>query len=305
MFEEYRNLLKIICSKEWNADENHKEINNFLDNLGSVLAVEPKLSVLLNLLPKLLQKAFNENDRELLYLVINVIIGLDEILEKDRERTREKIKDKSELPVEKEKVSEEQIEEEKDETLSRDYGTSIKKNAVKEVLSKIKKDFSLNDLEEIITDYYRKVLKSKVTDRGLQVYASSYKRFLIDFGLCRRDSIPERPPPKKSAVVYHLTGKEIGTIQILQKLEKSDGGQKKVNRSSLSNKARYIILWSEKNATDVIDVDAVYLHKMHPIGENYRIKDIYDGLDELVERGMATRFSKKRYTIKREMIIKE
>jgi len=73
----------------------------------------------------------------------------------------------------------------------------------------------------------------------------------------------------------------------------------------LSTQAQYIILWAEKNATDIINVDAVYKHTLHPIGENYRMKDIYAGLDELVERGIATRFSKKRYTIKREMMKKE
>ena len=301
MFDGYRELLKNICGKEWVDTE---RLEGFLIVLEKAFGKKPESTVLLNLLQKLLQKAFDENDEDLLYLVIITIISLDEILEKDGEKPREEMEDKTEPSVEKEKVSEEQIEE-GDKVLSRSYGTLIKKSAVKKVLSEIKKDFSLNDLEEIITDYYHKVLKSKVNDRGLQVYASSYKRFLIDFGLCRRDNVPERPPPKKSAVVYHLTGKEVGTIQILQKLEKSDGEQKKVNRTSLSNKAQYIILWSEKNATDVIDVDAVYLHKIHPIGENYHIKDIYAGLDELVERGIATRFSKKRYTIKRRLIKKE
>ena len=302
MFDGYRELLKIVCCKKWNADENYEELKKILNALENTFGEKPESVVLLNLLRKLLQIAFNENDKEPLYLAIIAIISLDEILEKDREKPRERIKDKSELPIEKERVSGKQIEEEEDETLSRKYGTSIKKNAVKEVISKIKKDFSLDDLEKIITDYYRNVLKSEVNDRSLRIYANSYKRFLTDFGLCRRDGVPERPSPKKSAVIYHLTGKDVEDMEKPKKREKT---QKKIGRSSLSNKAQYIIMWSEKNATDVVDIDAVYLHKIHPIGENYRIKDIYAGLDELVERGIATRFSKKRYAIKREMMKKE
>lgn len=337
MFDGYRELLKIVCRKDWNADENYEELKKILNALESAFGEKTEHTVLLNLLKKLSQKAFNETERDLLYFAINAIIELDEILEKNGRKPGEGIEDKTELLVEKERVSEKQIEEEdkvlskmygvsvkkgtviggfektlekageeeKDDILSKNYGIHIKKSVVKEVLSKIKKDFSLGDLEEIIVDYYRNVLKSKANDRGLHVYTDSYIRFLTGYGLCSRDSVPKRPPPKKSTVIYHLTGKGVEVVQSLQKLEKSDGEGGKVNMSSLSNEARYIILWSEKNATDVIDVDAVYKHKLHPIGENYRIEDIHAGLDELVEKNIATKFSKRRYAIKREMLKKE
>lgn len=301
MFDGYRDLLKIICCKKWNTDENQEELEGFLNILEKSFGEKSAVTVLLNLLQYLLQKAFVENNEELLHLAINTIISLDELLEKKGNKLDEKIEDEAKLSVEKEKVSKEQTEEE-DETLSENYGIHIKKSIVKEVLSKIKKDFSLGGLEEIIVNYYRNVLKSGADDKSLHVYTCSYIRFLTEFGLCKRDSVPKRPSPKKSAVIYHLTGKDVDDIKGQKKPEKT---QKTIGRSFLSNKARYIILWAEKNATDIVDVDAVYKHKLHPIGENYRIKDIYAGLDELVEKGIATRFGKKRYTIKREMIKKE
>ena len=308
MFEGYRQLLKIVCCKKWNADENYEELKKILTALEKTFGKKPESAVLLNLLQKLLQRAFSGDDEELLYLTINAIINLDEILEENREKTRSEIEDKLEPTVEKEKVSEKQTEEKDDETLSKNYGIHIKRSIVKEVLSKIKKDFSLGDLEEIIVDYYRNVLKSKANDRGLHVYTDSYIRFLTEFGLCRRDSVPERPPPEKSAVIYHITGKDVETIETIQNLQKLEKTRGKINRSSLSNKAKYIMLWAEKNGTDIVDVDAIHLHKLHklhPIGENYQLKDIHAGLDELVEKGIATKFSKNRYTIKREMLKKE
>jgi len=336
MFEGYRQLLKIVCCKKWaDKKENYDKVEKILNALENTLDEKPEVAVLLNLLQKLLQRAFSGDDEKLLHLAINAIINLDEILEENKEKSRSRIEDKSEPSVEKEKVPEKQIEEEdkvlskkygipiekgtiigfdralekndekKDKTLSKNYGIHIKKSVVKEVLSKIKKDFSLGDLEEIIVDYYRNVLKSKASDKGLHVYTDSYIRFLTEFGLCSRDDVPERPPPKKSAVIYHITGKDIEVIETIQGLQKLEKPQGKIDRSSLSNKAKYIILWAEKNGTDVVDIDAIHLHKLHPIGENYQIKDIHAGLDELVEKGIATKFSKNRYAIKREMLKKE
>ena len=295
MFDGYRQLLKIVCCKEWNADKNHELVNNFLNTLKNILATDMKSLAFLNLVSKLLQKAFDEDDDDLLRFALSAIIEFDEILE--GEKPERKIEDEMKSTVEKEKVSEEQIVKE-GEVLSRSYGTLIKKSAVKEILSKIRKDFSLSDLEEVVANYYRNVMKSRVNDKGLQIYANSYKRFFLDFGLCRRDDVPERPPPEKSVAVYHLTNKNIEDIK------KPEKAQKIIGRSALSNNAKYIMLWAEKNATDVLDVDAVYKHKLHPIGENYHIRDIYAGLDELVEKGRATRFGKKRYGIKREMLKK-
>ena len=69
-------------------------------------------------------------------------------------------------------------------------------------------------------------------------------------------------------------------------IEREDSGDKDTNQLK------------DLYTSDIVDVDAVYKHKLHPIGENYRLKDIYDGLNELVENDMATKFSKKRYGIK-------
>lgn len=305
MFDGYRELLKIVCCKKWADDENYDEVEKILTALENTLDEKSEVAVLLDLLQKLLQRAFSGDDEKLLYLAINAIINLDELLEKDGKKSRIEIEDKPEPPVEKEKVSEEQVEEKGDETLSKNYGIHIKRRVVKEVLSKIKKDFSLGDLEEIIVAYYRNVLKSKASDKGLHVYTDSYMRFLTEFGLCGRDNVPERPPPEKSAVIYHITGKDVETIEIIQNLQKLEKTRGKINRSSLSIKANYILLWAEKNGTDVVDVDAIHLHKLHPIGENYQLKDIHAGLDELVEKSVATKFSKNRYAIKREMLKKE
>ena len=94
MFEGYRKLLKIVCSENWNADKNYKEmLNSFLNAFESILATEPKWSVFSNLISKLLQIAFRSNDVELLYLVINTIIGFDEISERDEMKRSEKTKE--------------------------------------------------------------------------------------------------------------------------------------------------------------------------------------------------------------------
>ena len=41
MFDRYRDLLKIVCCKEWNTEKNHDELKKFLSVLENALDKKP------------------------------------------------------------------------------------------------------------------------------------------------------------------------------------------------------------------------------------------------------------------------
>lgn len=318
MFKGYRELLKILCDEgNWCTDFKKIKVDKFLFKVTKDIdyQLDTVSFAFLGLIKGLCALAFKKEDKELLYLSLNSIIAFDELLDQESKKEgepvekKEEIESAAEVPVEKTDEIKEEIEGEQPvvveppkekpilsekeaeyQILRKKYG--VKKEAEKYILRNIPKDeFTTVEVGDVLLEYYRKVLKNEITQEvSIRTYARSYVKFLVAIGLVAWDDEPVDFPDKLRK--YHLVVSEAVEVPA-----------DKVDRFKLSKYAQHILLWSEKNGTDLIDMQTMLDNKLEgSIGMGYRIRDIKQGMAELVEQGIASNLLKGIYGIKKERI---
>lgn len=316
----------ILCNIEENSDY-------CLDSKGFVL---------MNLLKKLCLIAFQGKDRDLFNLVIMTLIDLDEVMDdirdemdeafarvarekvpeqkkeeppeqkKDREAETEAVagegrrKESEEIKSEEAKPPLEEIErpsKDEDETLDNEY--NVRKKILDYILANVSGDaFSINDIQAILRGYYNDVLKKpKTKDSTLQVYSNSYARHIVEKNLATKDEFEGALAHERSVKRFHLVKRKAEVIaeKMFTVVEEAEEPGK-TDRLSLSKQAQYILLWAEKNTTDIVEAEAIFTHSLDGSVKQYSEKALLRAFDEMEKKGVAKKLTKGKYIVRRKMI---
>lgn len=322
MFAEYKEILKVVCSKAWDTPNCQEQMETVLCDIEDSpdYCLEAEGFVLMGLLKRLCLMAFQSKDRDLLNLIIMTLIDLDEVMddaksmmdevfarmdekeapgEEDKEAETEAVADEGgRIEPEKKEPTLEKIEqpskdEERDRILNKKY--NVRKKILDYVLANVNSDsFSINDVQAILRKYYDDVLKKpEREDSTIKVYSTNYTRYMVEEGLATKDEIEGAIPHERSEKRFHLVKKESKIIK--EELDKTD-------RFSLSKPAQYILLWSEKNVTDIIEIEAMVTHPLGGSVKPYSGNALLQAFEELEKKGIAKKVTKGKYIIRREIV---
>lgn len=286
MFKGYRDLLKVLCEEEWCTDYKKLQVDKFLFGLTKDGELGTERVVLIDLVKAVCNLAFKKVDKDLLYLSLNTIICLDEALDKKQ------LENKGKQPIKKIEGEDEKgyIEAGKDELLRKEY--EVKKEAINYVIERIPKTFSVDNVYDHLLEYYRTILNSTNKESTIRVYSGHYVKYLVAARMATKDELEGPVPHERSVKSYHL----VNGIKPAKAPEQ-------ISRSKLSKYAQYILLWSEKNGTDLIDMRTMLDHRLDgATSTGYRARDIKSGMNELVGLGIATSLGRNKYGLKKERI---